>query len=132
MACIGGTAKTWACEWYWQSCRADGDLSLFAQSPASIATLGLEATETQLRELLSQETLAWVERSPADIVAELAKPQTYRRGTGGGWHEIEVTLLEATDDFIHVKTSIHDGSLVWALKPITSSFLIYRDGRIEI
>ena len=41
-------------------------------------------------------------------------------------------LLEATDDYIHVKTSINDGSLVWALKPITSSFLIYRDGRIEI
>jgi hypothetical protein len=63
---------------------------------------------------------------------ELAKPQTYRRGTGDTWHEIEVTLLEATDDYIHVKTSIHDGSLVWALKPISSSFLIYRDGRIEI
>ena len=81
-------------------------------------------TEAQLRWLLSQETLAFPERSPADIVAELARPQTYCR--------IEVTLLEATDDYIHVKTSIHDGSLVWALKPITSSFLIYRDGRIEI
>jgi hypothetical protein len=102
------------------------------QSRASIATLGHEMTEAQLRELLSQETLAWAERSPADIVAELAKPQTYPRGTGDTWHEIEVTLLEATDDYIHVKTSIHDGSLVWALKPITSSFLIYRDGRIEI
>ena len=89
-------------------------------------------TEAQLRELLSYETLDWAERSPGDIVAELAKPQTYGRGTGDTWHEIEVTLLEATDDYIHVKISIHDGSLVWALKPITSSFLIYRDGRIEI
>jgi hypothetical protein len=89
-------------------------------------------TEAQLRELLMQETLAWAERSPTDIVADLAKPATYRRGTGDTWHEIEVMLLEATDDYIHVKTSIHDGSLVWALKPITSSFLIYRDGRIEI
>ena len=89
-------------------------------------------TEAQLRELLSEETLAWAERSPADIVAELAKLQTYRRGKGANWHEIEVTLLEATDEYIHVKTSIHDGSLVWSLTPITSSFLIYRDGRIEI
>jgi len=89
-------------------------------------------TETQLRELLSQETVAWAEKSPADIVAELAEPQTYRRGSGGTWHEIVVTLLEATDEYIHVKTSIHDGSLVWALEPITSSFLVYRDGRIEI
>jgi hypothetical protein len=102
------------------------------QSRASIAKLGYAVTETQLRELLSQETLAWAERSPADIVAQLAKPQTYRRGTGDTWHEIELTLLEATDDYIHVGTSINDGSLVWALKPITSSFLIYRDGRIEI
>lgn len=102
------------------------------QSRASIATLENEMTEAQLRELLSQETFAWAERSPAGIVAELARPQTSRRGTSDTWHEIEVTLLEATDDYIHVKISIHDGSFVWALKPITSSFLIYRDGRIEI
>jgi hypothetical protein len=102
------------------------------QSRPSNAALEQEMTEAQLRELLSQETLVWAERSPVDIVAELAKPQTYRRGTGGAWHEIEVTLLEATDDYIHVKTSINDGSLVWALTPLTSSFLIYRDGRIEI
>lgn len=89
-------------------------------------------TEAQLRELLSEETLAWAEREPADIVGELAKPQVYRRGAGDSWHEIEVSLLEATDDYIHVKTSIHDGGLVWSLAPITSSFLIYRDGRIEI
>jgi hypothetical protein len=89
-------------------------------------------TEAQLRELLSQETLDWAERSPAEIVADLAKPQTYHRGTADTWHEIEVRLLEATDDYIHVQTSINDGSLAWALEPITSSFLIYRDGRIEI
>jgi hypothetical protein len=89
-------------------------------------------TEAQLRELLSEETLAWAEREPADIVAELAKPQVYRRGAGDTWHEIEVRLLEATDEYIHVKTSIHDGGLVWSLAPIASSFLVYRDGRIEI
>jgi hypothetical protein len=96
-----------------------------------MAKPGQEMTEAELRELLSRETLAWAERSPADIVAELARPRTYRRGAGDTWYEIEVTLLEATADYIHVKTSIDDGSLVWALKPITSSFLIYRDGRIE-
>jgi hypothetical protein len=89
-------------------------------------------TEAQLRELLSKETIAWAEREPADIVAELGTPQIYRRGAGDTWHELEVTLVEATDEYIHVKTSIHDGGLVWSLKPITSSFLIYRDGRIEI
>lgn len=89
-------------------------------------------TETELRELLSQETLAWAERSPADIVAELQKPQKFARGAGDTWHEIEVTLLEATDEYIHVQTSIHDGSLALSLKPIASSFLIYRDGRIEM
>ena len=82
-------------------------LQYLLQLRASIATLGREMTEAQLRALLSQETLAWAERSPAAIVAELAKPQTYRRGSGDTWHEIEVTLLEATDDYIHIKTYIH-------------------------
>ena len=34
--------------------------------------------------------------------------------------------------YVHVRTSINDSSLVWTLTPITSSCLIYRDGRIEI
>lgn len=89
-------------------------------------------TDEQLQRLLSQETVDWAERSPADIVADLAKPQTYARGAGQMWHEFQITLLEATDEYIHVQTSIHDGSLAWSLKPMTSSFLIYRDGRIEI
>lgn len=89
-------------------------------------------TEAELRELLSRETLDWAERMPSDIVAELARPQTYQRGSGETWHEFEVALLEANDEYIHVRTSVHDGSLAWALKPMTTSFLIYRDGRIEI
>jgi hypothetical protein len=89
-------------------------------------------TEAQLRQLLSQEMIAWAEREPADIVADLAKPRTYQRGAGDTFHEFEVTLLEANDEYIHVKTSVNDGSLAWSLKPLTSSFLIYRDGRIEM
>jgi hypothetical protein len=89
-------------------------------------------TEARLRELLSEETLAWAERDLADIVADLAEPRTYARGANDTWHEFQVTLLEATNDYIHVKTSIHDGSLVLTLAPIATSFLVYRDGRIEI
>jgi hypothetical protein len=98
----------------------------------SLASPGHAMTEGQLRELLSQEAISWAERSPADIVADLAQPQTYSRGEGDGWHEFEVTLLEANDEYIHVRTSIRDNSLVWTLKPITASFLVYRDGRIEL
>jgi hypothetical protein len=67
-----------------------------------MGALGQEVTEAQLREVLSQETLAGPERLPDDIVAELAQPQTYRRGRGDTRHQIDVTLLEAGDDNIHV------------------------------
>jgi len=89
-------------------------------------------TEADLVELLSRETLAWAEREPADIVADLASPRTYQRGEGETWHEFEIKLLESTGEYIHVQTSIHDGSLVYSLKPLRTSFLVYRDGRIEI
>jgi hypothetical protein len=48
--------------------------------------------------------------------------------------KLKVTLLEATDDYIHVKTSINDGSLVWALKPITrvSSFIATGVSRFDL
>ena len=47
-------------------------------------------TEAQLRALLSEEAVAWAEREPADIVADLSQPRTYARGEGDGWHEFEV------------------------------------------
>ena len=88
-------------------------------------------TEAQLRELLSRMPPGPRGRRPTSSLS-LQSRRPVAEVQGDTWHEIEVTLLEATDDYIHVKTSIHDGGLVWALKPITSSFLIYRDGRIEI
>jgi hypothetical protein len=66
------------------------------------------------------------------VVAELYKAADLSSRYGRHLAEIEVTLLAATDDYIHVKTNINDGSLVWAPKQITSCFLIYRQGRIEI
>jgi hypothetical protein len=89
-------------------------------------------TETDLRALLAQEAVAWAERAPEEIVADLAGPRTYTRGAGATWHEFEVTLPEANNEYIHVQISVHDGSLALSLKPFTTSFLIYRDGRIEM
>jgi hypothetical protein len=41
-------------------------------------------TEAQLRELLSQETLAWAERLPADIVSlQSRRPIAEERATPG-------------------------------------------------
>lgn len=89
-------------------------------------------TEGQLRELLSEEALAWAERPYEDIVADLTEPRKYKRGAGESEHNFEVKALESTSEYILVSLSVDDGSLIWSLAPITASFLIYRDGRIEM
>ncbi len=89
-------------------------------------------TEGQLRELLSEEAMAWAERPYEDIVADLTEARKYSRGSGEDAHNFEIKALESTSEYVHVALSVDDGSLVWSLAPLTMSLLIYRDGRIEM
>lgn len=45
-------------------------------------------------------------------------------------YQIEIVQLECTDDYIHILVSADDGG--WsAFKPVSKSFLVYKDGRID-
>lgn len=89
-------------------------------------------TEGQLRELLSEEVMAWAERPYEDIVADLTQPRKYARGDGETEHTFAVKALESTSEYVLINLSVDDGSLIWSLAPPTANFLIYRDGRIEL
>lgn len=55
----------------------------------------------------------------------------YERGSGADGHQFEVNLLEKTDAYVHILVSIDDGSFRRACRPLSSSFIVHRDGRIE-
>lgn len=88
--------------------------------------------EQKLKELLSEELQEWSKKPRDQIVAELLCSRGYERGMGDSWHQFEVMLVENTPDYIHVLICVDDGSHEWARTPITSGFIVYQDGRVEV
>lgn len=89
-------------------------------------------TEQQINQLLSAEMQAWARKSIDQVITELSESQGYERGIDDLWHQFEVGLLENTPDYIHVGISVDDGSAEYARSPISSSFIMHRDGRVEL
>ena len=56
---------------------------------------------------------------------------TYERGEGSTWHQVEVVLLEHEAEYVHVSLSVDDGSLLKVMLPLSHSFIVYRDGRVD-
>ena len=84
-----------------------------------------------LRSLLDAEIDAWSRKSFAQLVDVLTDAVTYERGSEADFHQFEVQLLEHEAEYVHVSISIDDGSLLKSIAPLTHSFIVYRDGRVD-
>ena len=84
----------------------------------------------QLAELLAAEIDVWSKKSLALIAEELADVAAYGRDDPEQ-HQFEVQLLEHTEEYVHVIISVDDGSFWRSFSPVTRTFLVYRDGRVE-
>jgi hypothetical protein len=56
----------------------------------------------------------------------------YERGGGASYHQFEVQMIEHQPDYVHVVVSIDDGSFLRSISPMTRSFIVRRDGRVEV
>ena len=86
----------------------------------------------ELCRLLSAETKTWAEKSYDQLRAELRDVVAFQRGEGSDAHQFEVIMLEKTDDYVHVGISVDDGSFLHSFAPPTTSFIVHKDGRVEI
>jgi hypothetical protein len=57
------------------------------------------------------------------IISRLAEEQTYDVTFESNNYQVEVKLLENTDQYIHVIVAVDDGSLLGAMRPLSSSFV---------
>ena len=71
-------------------------------------------------------------RSYARLVDKLSDILAYERGDGASCHQFEVQMIEHEPDYVHVLVSIDDGSFLRSVSPLSRSFIVYRDGRIEV
>jgi hypothetical protein len=88
-------------------------------------------TIDQLRRLLTAEVEYWSGLSYDQLIEELFDVVAYPGESKELAHQFEIQLLEQEPDYVHVCVSVDDGTLRMALTPLTHSFIVHRDGRVE-
>jgi len=89
-------------------------------------------TKSELQKLLDAEVDELSRRSYARLVDDLPDVLAYERGGGASYHQFEVQMIEHQPDYVHVVVSIDDGSFLRSISPMTRSFIVHRDGRVEV
>jgi len=89
-------------------------------------------SETELKSVAAQQALAWSKKPIEALREELSEPVGYERDGDSGWLQFEVTLLENEADYVQVSVIVGDGSMRWAKVPVSTGFLAYSGGRVDI
>lgn len=89
-------------------------------------------TDAKLRKGVEEEVRRWSAKSFAELRHELQAPVCYWSESRDFKYEVEVQLIEDTSDYLHVVVSVDDGSLRKSVRPVSSSFLVFQDGRVDL
>lgn len=82
----------------------------------------------QWRPVLEAEMKRWSAISSAQLGSQLADVQTYEVESGSKKYQVEVQILENTDNYVHVSVAVDDGDFWRAMRPLSSSFICRKDG----
>jgi hypothetical protein len=75
------------------------------------------------RKVLDSEVKRWSALSCSQLVSELHDSQTYEIESDCKKYQVEVELLENTEQYLHVMVAVDDGSLPASMRPLTHSFI---------
>lgn len=84
----------------------------------------------ELQEVLKSEKNKYLKKTFLELSA-IKEPITYEGKAGEKKYQIEVQLLEKNNDYVHVSISIDDGKMFRAMFPLSDSFILHKDGRVE-
>jgi hypothetical protein len=85
--------------------------------------------KNELKQRLQMEVDAQALKSYDDFM-RLQEGISYEKGIGDNWYHVTVDVLDKTESYVHVLVCIDDGG--WrAFYPLSDSFLIYKDGRVD-
>lgn len=82
---------------------------------------------SELNSHLHREVDQWAAKTYEELRQELTDVVAYDTGPC----QIEVMLLEDTGEYVHVSLSADDRTLRRGIHPLTHSFLVYADGRVD-
>lgn len=81
----------------------------------------------QWQPILDAEIGRWKAKPWERLVSELVEERVYEVEYEAKKFQVEVHLLENTENYIHVCVSVDDGSLPASLFPLTSSFILSKE-----
>lgn len=77
----------------------------------------------QCQKVLDSEVARWSAMSWEELTTEVGEEREYQIELESKQYQVEVQLLENTDDYVHVSVSVDDGSLLGSMSPLTDSFI---------
>jgi hypothetical protein len=75
------------------------------------------------RKVLDAETGRWSAKSCEQLIAELHEVQAYEVVVDSKSYQVEVEIIENTQENIHVALGVDDGSLPWSINPESRTFI---------
>ena len=77
----------------------------------------------QWHHVLEAEFKCWSDKSTEQLLSELRDERVYQLTFDSKEYNVEVHLLENTDQYLHVSVSVDDGTLPASLSPLNKSFI---------
>jgi hypothetical protein len=77
----------------------------------------------QWRRVLDIEVQRWSAMTPEQLASALQKQHVYEVELDGKAYQVEVEMLESTEEYFHVMVAVDDGSLPASMMPETRSFI---------
>jgi hypothetical protein len=86
--------------------------------------------KAELTERLKAELNEWSRKTYHSLATELQDVVVYQRGEEASRYQVEVLMYEHTPEYVHVGLMLDAGG--WRqFIPLSTSFLVYRDGRVD-
>ena len=77
----------------------------------------------QWRKVLDFEVRRWVDAPYEELVSALRNQQAYEIEFESRKYQVEIEMLENTEQYIHVMVAVDDGHLPASILPVTHSFI---------
>jgi hypothetical protein len=97
----------------------------------SMQIKSVKMSRADLVPLLKAEVEKWSARTMEDLRKALGKGP-YTDALSKSHFHVEVDLLEDSDDYIHVSVAVCHPDVPWScMHPLSRSFIVHRDGRVD-
>lgn len=78
----------------------------------------------QMREVLDNQMRLWSAKTSGQLITDLKETQNYQVNENSITYQVEVDLLENTEEYVHVGIAIDDGHLLSSIFPLSASFIV--------